>query len=72
MICRQVLWENCWLGATTVIAPAQVQAQVDALVSAFIPPILVDSDPGAHGDTIFGMHGCGVSTPFAAEVAAAT
>lgn len=55
-----------------MIAPPQVQAQVDALVSAFIPPIIVDTDPGTHGATIFGMHGCGVSTPFAAEVAAAT
>ena len=69
---RQVLCENCWSGAITVTAPPHVQAQVDALVSAFIPPIIVVIDPGAHGDTIFGMHGCGVRTPFAAEVAAAT
>jgi hypothetical protein len=71
MICRQMLWDNCWLVAITVIAPAQVQAQVDASVSAFIPPIIVDTDPGAHGDTIFGMHGCGVRT-LAAAVAVAT
>jgi hypothetical protein len=29
-------------------------------------------DPGAHGATVTGMHGCGVSTPMAADVAAAT
>jgi hypothetical protein len=28
--------------------------------------------PGAHGDTITGMQGIGVSTPIAAEVAEAT
>ncbi len=55
-----------------MITPPQVHAQVDALVSAFVPPIIVVTEPGAHGDTIFGMHGCGARTPFAAEVAAAT
>jgi hypothetical protein len=29
-------------------------------------------DPGAQGDWMTGMHGCGVSTPFAADVACET
>ena len=29
-------------------------------------------DPGAHGAGVFGMQGCGVNTPMAADVAAAT
>jgi hypothetical protein len=30
------------------------------------------SAPGTHGTVVAGMHGCGVSTPIAADVAAAT
>ena len=37
-----------------------------------MPPALTFEDPGVHGAVITGMHGCGVRTPEAAEVAAAT
>jgi hypothetical protein len=34
--------------------------------------IITIGEPGAHGATVFGMHGIGVSTPMAALVAEAT
>jgi hypothetical protein len=36
------------------------------------PVIATLVDPGVHGLEVAGMHGCGVSTPLAAAVAAAT
>jgi hypothetical protein len=35
-------------------------------------PIMTVAEPGTHGAVVTGMHGMGVSTPIAAEVAAAT
>jgi hypothetical protein len=35
-------------------------------------PARTVTDPGVHGLTVLGMHGCGVNTPIAALVAAAT
>ena len=52
--------------------PAQVHMHVELLSSAGTSLIVTFSDPGAHGLAITGMHGCGVSTPIAALVAAAT
>jgi hypothetical protein len=43
-----------------------------ALWSAGTPSIRTDDAPGVHGAVVTGMHGCGVSTPKAAAVAAAT
>jgi hypothetical protein len=45
---------------------------LDTFVNAGWPPITTVGDPGAHGDAVAGMHGCGVNTPNAAAVAAAT
>src|SRR5258708_4770181 len=46
--------------------------QVQVLLSAGMPPIMVVAAPGVHGDAVTGMQGMGVSTPRAAAVAAAT
>jgi hypothetical protein len=54
------------------IEPPQEHMQVLSLVSAGLPPTVTLLDPGDHGAVVTGMHGCGVSTPMAAEVAAAT
>lgn len=45
---------------------------VDVDVSTAFPPMVTVGLPGTHGAVVFGMQGCGVSTPMAAAVAAAT
>jgi hypothetical protein len=55
-----------------VITPAHIQFNVQVLLSAGIEPIVTVAEPGAHGATVTGIHGCGVKTPIAAEVAAMT
>jgi len=42
------------------------------LLSAGILAIITVGEPGAHGATVTGIHGMGVSTPSAAAVALAT
>src|ERR1041385_3078000 len=59
-------------GWTTVITPAQVHINCDALSSAGALPSSTVTAPGTHGAGVFGMHGMGVRTPRAAAVAAAT
>lgn len=59
-------------GLEIVITPAHMQLQVDVAVSAGVPPIETVGEPGAQGVVVFGMHGCGVNTPCAADVADAT
>jgi hypothetical protein len=44
----------------------------ELLLRAGILPIKTVGEPGAHGETVFGIQGCGVKTPSAADVAAAT
>jgi hypothetical protein len=61
-----------WPGELTEIIPAQVHMHVEVLSRAGTPSIVTLSEPGAQGLAITGMHGCGVSTPSAALVAAAT
>src|SRR6187401_116677 len=46
--------------------------QIELSVTAGIEPHRTLGEPGAHGATVAGMHGIGVSTPSAAAVAAAT
>ena len=46
--------------------------QIDELVSAGAGPDMTVGEPGAHGATVTGMHGIGISAPKAAAVAAAT
>ena len=54
------------------IVPPHMQVQVLSDVRAGMPPSATVEAPGDHGPAMAGMHGCGVSTPRAAEVAAAT
>jgi len=54
------------------IKPAQRQLHLDVLFNAGIDAIRTVGDPGVQGVTVTGMQGCGVSTPSAAVVAAAT
>ena len=54
------------------MTPAQLHMQVHPSWSAGWLPIIVCTAPGIHGEDVIGMQGMGVSTPRAAEVAAAT
>lgn len=56
----------------TEITPPHVHEQVQVLVNAGCPLTITEDEPGVQGLTVTGMHGCGVSTPAAADVAAAT
>lgn len=49
-----------------------MQLRIEALFKAGIPPIRTVGEPGAHGETVTGIQDCGVKTPIAAAVAAAT
>lgn len=62
---------NC-PGTATWITPPHRQLSVQVLSSEGWLPSSTVVAPGTHGLTVTGMHGCGVSTPKAAEVAAAT
>src|SRR5690242_14645753 len=54
------------------MTPPQAQLQTEQSSSAGMSSILVRTAPGAQGAGVFGMQGCGVSTPSATAVAAAT
>ena len=54
------------------ISPAHIQLSLQLLFSAGMLAIKTSSVPGVHGATVTGTQGMGVSTPIAAEVAAAT
>lgn len=54
------------------MTPPQLHIHVEDAFSAGYLPIITVGDPGAHGEDITGMQGIGVSTPKAADVAAAT
>src|SRR6185436_15604011 len=58
-------------GSVIAMTPPQTHWQVSVWRSAGWFAIVTTVDPGAHGVTVFGTHGAGVSTPFAAAVAAA-
>jgi hypothetical protein len=49
-----------------------MQFRVQVLFRAGMLPINTVAEPGVHGAGVTGTQGCGVSTPRAAEVAAAT
>jgi hypothetical protein len=55
-----------------VMTPPHMHSHMHSLVRAGIPVIVTDMAPGAHGATVTGTHGIGVSTPRAAAVAEAT
>ncbi len=61
-----------WPGVVMLITPAQVHIQIESFVSSGISPRVTVAAPGVQGDVVTGMQGCGVSTPRAAAVAAAT
>ncbi len=54
------------------MTPPHVHMHWETFVKTGWPPTVTVGDPGAHGDAVAGMHGCGVNTPNAAAVAAAT
>ena len=54
------------------MTPPQAHISVQVLSSDGLPPVNTVGAPGTQGTTVIGMHGCGVSTPNAAAVAAAT
>ena len=54
------------------MTPPHMQVQVETLSRAGMPPSMTVAAPGAHGATVAGIHGMGVSTPRAAAVAEAT
>jgi hypothetical protein len=55
-----------------VITPPHMQFSIEELLSAGMFAIITVAEPGAHGATVFGMHGAGVGTPSAAAVSAMT
>ena len=59
-------------GFAIVITPPHMQLQVEMLSSATSWTMSTVSAPGVHGVDVAGIQGCGVSTPNAALVAAAT
>jgi len=59
-------------GALIVITPPHWQEHCESAVSAGCCCATEVGEPGVHGAGITGRHGCGVSTPCAAVVAAAT
>jgi hypothetical protein len=68
----QAVWVFIWPGLEIVITPPHAQLHMHELVRAGAPLIITVGEPGDHGAVVTGMHGCGVSTPSAADVAAAT
>jgi hypothetical protein len=59
-------------GMVMLMTPAHMQLHLLLLLSAGMLPICTVGEPGDQGIIVIGMHGCGVSTPIAADVAAAT
>ncbi len=62
---------NC-PGTETVTTPPHMHMHICVLSSAGLLPISTVGAPVTQGDVVAGMHGIGVSTPEAAEVADAT
>ena len=54
------------------MVPPKAHWQVEVASTQGMPPMLADTDAGAQGVPVAGMHGWGVRTPWAAVVAAAT
>ncbi len=54
------------------ITPPQLHISLQESVSAGLFPTSTTGQPGIHGAAVTGIQGCGVSTPSAAAVAAAT
>ena len=54
------------------MTPAQLHIHLQVLSRAGMLPMMTVAAPGTHGEEVAGMQGMGVSTPSAADVAAAT
>lgn len=54
------------------MTPAQLHISLELLLRAVVLPIITVGEPGAQGVEVTGIQGCGVGTPNAAAVAAAT
>lgn len=54
------------------MTPPQAHINWQLLFSVGLLPIMTVGDPGVQGAVVTGIQGCGVKTPMAAEVAAAT
>lgn len=54
------------------ITPAQLHMHLDVLFSSGILPNKMVGAPVVHGEEVAGIHGIGVKTPIAADVAEAT
>jgi hypothetical protein len=61
-----------WPGETTEMTPPQVHMSRHVVLSAGLLPTVTVGEPGVQGAVVTGIQGCGVSTPMAADVAAAT
>jgi hypothetical protein len=67
-----VAWVVVVPGLEIVTTPPHMHEHVLDEVSAGAVPTSTPLAPGVHGATVTGTQGCGVSTPWAAEVAEAT
>lgn len=54
------------------MTPPQLHMHLHVLFTAGFPPTNTVGEPGAQGAAVTGTHGCGVRTPIATAVAAAT
>lgn len=61
-----------WPGATMEITPAHVHISFDVLFNEGMFASMTVGAPAAQGAGVLGTQGIGVSTPMAADVAAAT
>ena len=61
-----------WPGVVNWITPPQAQMHLQPSCRAGLPATTMVAEPGAQGAGMTGRHGCGVRTPEAAAVAAAT
>lgn len=59
-------------GLAMLIEPAQLHMHVEVLLSVGMLASITLDEPGVQGADVAGIQGIGVSTPSAAEVAAAT
>ena len=67
----QGIWWVIWPSTTMVITPPDTQVSIELLFSAGRFASITVGEPVTHGAGVFGRQGPGVSTPSAADVAAA-
>jgi hypothetical protein len=72
LISAQTALDTTCSGVTTEITPPKAHAHFDVSNRHGTPLTEVVTEPGAQAEVGVGMHACGVKTPWAATVAAAT